>query len=322
MTARTNSGRGSKLWLPLMLVMLVLMFLASIAVGEMSLAAATESGMLRLRVIRAAVAALSGIALSMGGVWVQGFFRNDLASPSVLGTTAGATLFMQCGVLVSISFGLGSLGSIGALAGALISLVLVLAIAKRFPSTLSVLLFGFVLNAFFLAAGSFLLSFAVEEISLGRAIVRLTLGSFASASMRDLLILIVVILTASVVAFRRSGALDIMLTGELEAHTLGVSVASERTTSLMWVSLLTAAAVAAGGNIAFVGLIVPHVARSLVGLHHRQLFLMAGLMGGVFLLGCDLIARTVLEVGEVPVGVITGLFGAPFFLIVMWRRTR
>lgn len=286
---------------------------------------------LRLRAARMVVAFLAGAALAVGGVLVQGLFRNPLASPSIVGTTAGASLGGQSAML-AFQLLLGGQAPawmlpemvlpLGCVVGAVGALLLLLSIARFHGDLVVLLLTGFLLSSLFLSIGSFLTRLAQESWELGRAVLSFTLGSVAGSGVRQVLLALPLTIVGILAAWRWAGPLDLMLSGEEEAQSLGVDVARVRLWAVVWTGLLTAAAVSVGGNVGFVGLIVPHALRPFLGARHRRLVPAAALGGGTFLILCDLLSRAVVDRGEVPLGVITGLIGAPLFLALLMRSRR
>lgn len=284
---------------------------------------------LELRGARVLGALLAGGALAVGGVVVQGLFRNPLASPSILGTTAGASFGGQCVLLAhgAVASSLPWLAAemvlpIGCLLGALASLLVLLAFVRRGADLLSLLLIGFALTSLFLAVGSFLTTIAQEHHELGRAVVSFTLGGLGGVGWPHVRLALPLVGAGLIAAYLWGRPLDLLLSGDEEASTLGVDVTRARRWSIIWVAVLTAAAVALGGNIAFVGLVVPHALRPFVGSEHRRLVPAALLGGGVFLGACDLLARALPTQTEVPLGVVTGILGAPLFLLLLLRSAR
>jgi len=291
-----------------------------------------ERTLLELRATRVGAAFLAGAALAIGGVVVQGVFRNPLVSPSILGTTSGAMLGGQLALLalatlapgaVSVAgVGLEMVLPVGCLLGAGVALTIVLSFTRERTGTLMLILTGFILSSLFLALASFVTSLAQDTWDLGRAVVAFTLGGVGGVSRGQLLVAAPLVLTGTVAVWLWGGTLDVMLSGEEEASTLGVDVGEARRWTIIWVATLTAAAVSVGGNIAFVGLVVPHVLRPLVGVQHRRLIPAAGLLGGTFVVACDVLARTLPSRAEIPLGVITDLIGAPVFLVLLARSHR
>ena len=282
--------------------------------------------LLGLRAARVALAFLSGAALAVGGVFVQGLFRNPLASPSILGTTAGATLGGQISLMLYKLVAASSLAAyvvpemfqaLGCIAGALLSLFFLLAIAGQRRDLIMLLLTGFILSALFLSMGSFVLALSQDAWELGRAVVAFSLGGVGGRGVRHVALAAPLIVIGIAAAWLWSGPLDLLLSGEKEARSLGVDTVEVRRWAIVWTAILTAGAVAVGANVAFVGLVVPHAMRPLIGVEHRLLIPAAGLAGGGFLVVCDTISR--LPEREIPLGVITGLIGAPVFLFLLAR---
>lgn len=289
----------------------------------------TRVVLIDLRASRVIVGFLAGAALAVGGVFVQGLFRNPLASPSILGTTAGATLGGQIAMMVSGAVLTGSAAtylvpemflSLGCIAGAFGSLVLLLAVAGRRRDLISLLLCGFILSSLFLSVGSFLLSLSQDSWQLGRAVVAFALGGVGSSGMGHVAVALPLVITGIVATWLWHRPLDLMLSGRDEAESLGLDVDAVRRWTVVWTAILTAGAVAVGGNVAFVGLVIPHVMRPFAGIEHRWLIPASALAGGAFLVWCDILAR--LPEREIPLGVITGLIGAPLFLWLLVRAQR
>ncbi|HJL23744.1 MAG TPA: iron chelate uptake ABC transporter family permease subunit, partial [Polyangiaceae bacterium LLY-WYZ-15_(1-7)] len=302
---------------------------ASLSVGAADLGEeALRQTLLSLRGARLVGASLAGAALAAGGVLVQGLFRNPLASPSILGTTAGAALGGQLALLLVQGLGLGIGFSpemalpLGCLAGAGLSLLILLVFLRATDDLLALLLTGFILGSLFLSLGGFITSLAQDDWQLGRAVVAFSLGGLGGVGWGQVLAALPLFAVGLVAAWGWGRPLDLLLAGEDEARTLGVDVRVVRTWTAVWVSALVAAAVALGGNVAFVGLIVPHALRPFAGVAHRRLLPAAALAGAVFVAGCDVLARAIPSRGEVPLGVVTGLVGAPIFLWLLIRARR
>lgn len=329
MTVATRHLRSTVATLAVALGVLAVVGLA-VGAGDLS-DEARRALYLELRAARLAASVLTGAALAVGGVLVQGLFRNPLASPSILGTTAGASFGGQCALLAHpalAGLGLASwLGAemllpIGCLLGALGSLALLLLFVRQGADLVSLLLTGFVLSSLLLAFGSFLTSLAQEHHELGRAVVAFTLGGVSGAGWAHVRLAMPLVLAGLVAAQLWGRSLDVLLSGEEEASTLGVDVTTTRRWVVVWVAVLTAAAVALGGNVAFVGLVVPHALRPFVGADHRRLLPTAALGGAAFVVACDLVTRLLPSSTEIPLGVITGLVGAPLFLWLLARARR
>jgi iron complex transport system permease protein len=316
-----------------LLVLLALVCAAALLLGQGDLGDPSLKGtLLELRATRVAAAFLAGAALAVGGVVVQGVFRNPLVSPSILGTTGGAMLGGQLALLgiAAVSPAATRLGpagaelvlSLGCLGGAAGALAIVLVFCRERTSSLVLLLTGFILSSLFLSLGAFVTSLAQDSWELGRAVVAFTLGGVGGVSRRQILVATPLVVVGVAAAWLWGRTLDVLLSGEEEASTLGVSVGEARRWTVVWVAVLTAAAVSVGGNVAFVGLVVPHVLRPFVGVQHRRLIPAAALLGGSFLVACDILARVLPSRSEIPLGVITGLIGAPVFLALLARSYR
>jgi iron complex transport system permease protein len=317
----------------LLLALLTAVVAAALLLGHGNLHdPALERTLLELRATRVGAAFLAGAALATGGVVAQGVFRNPLVSPSILGTTAGAMLGGQLALMALATLAPGAVSiagvslemvlPVGCLAGAGVALLIVLAFTRERSGSLMLILTGFILSSLFLALGSFVTSLAQDTWDLGRAVVAFTLGGVGGVSRGELLVAAPLLLAAVIAVWLWGDTLDVLLSGEEEATTLGVDVGEARRWAIVWVATLTAAAVSVGGNIAFVGLIVPHVLRPLVGVQHRRLIPAAALLGGTFVVACDVLARSLPSRSELPLGVITDLIGAPVFLLLLARSRR
>jgi iron complex transport system permease protein len=313
-------------------ILLALLVLAGLWLGTGDLGdPALRATLLGLRATRLAAAFLAGAALAVGGVVAQGLFRNPLVSPSILGTTGGAMLGGQLALLAFVAFpplrnlpliGPTMLLPLGCLLGAQLALLLLLAFVRQRGDSLSLLLTGFILSSLFLALGSFVTSLAQDSWDLSRAVVSFTLGGVSGVAMRQIWLAVPFVAIGIAAAWGWGRTLDLLLSGEEEAGALGVDVLQARRWLTVWLAVLTSAAVAVGGNVIFVGLIVPHALRPFVGVQHRRLVPAAALGGGTFVLACDILARTVPTRSEVPLGVVTGLIGAPVFLWLLARSRR
>jgi iron complex transport system permease protein len=313
----------------ILVALLVGATVAALLVGHGSLSdPALRGTLLSLRATRVAAALLAGAALAVAGVVVQGVFRNPLVSPSILGTTAGASLGGQVALLALAWGGIGAgrasemVLPLGCLLGSGLALGIVLAFCRERTGTLMLILTGFILSSLFLALGGFVTSLAQDQWDLSRAVVSFTLGGVAGTSLRQVTAALPFVTSGLVACWGWSGTLDVLLSGEDEARTLGVEVGQARRWTVAWVAVLTSAAIAVGGNVAFVGLVVPHVLRPMIGVRHRRLIPAAALLGGTFLVACDLIVRIVPSRTELPLGVVTGIIGAPTFLFLLARSQR
>lgn len=313
-----------------LVVLALLVAGASTLVGQGSLGdGALASTFLRLRAGRLAAAFLTGSALSVAGVLVQGLFRNPLASPSIIGTTAGANLGGQLALLLghwlfgaTLSPWLAPdlLLPVGCVLGALASLALLLTLVRAHDDLVVLLLTGFLLSSLFVSLGAFVTSIARERWELSRAMLSFALGDISGTGPRQIVLAAPLVVLGALFAWTWSRPLDLMLSGEEEARSLGADVPLVRRWVVVWSAVLSAGAVALGGNVGFVGLVVPHALRPFVGTAHQALLPACAIAGGTFVVACDIVCRVMPGQGEVPLGVVTGLIGAPAFLWLLVRE--
>lgn len=280
--------------------------------------------LLEIRLPRALMAAVVGFALALGGVVLQAMLRNPLAEPFILGVSSGAALGAMIGILIGVPMGLGL--PLMAFLGALASIALLLALGGRTLASESaaLLLTGVIINAFFSAVIMFLLSSASHGPL--RSMLFWLYGDLSQASMAEVYWVLPVLLPATLVLYALARHLNLLSAGELTASRLGMDVMHIKLVLLLLVSLLTGAVVAFSGLIGFVGLVVPHLARMLLGADHRLLIPVAAFGGAIFVVAADTLARTLIAPSELPVGVISAFVGAPFFALLLrsreeaWRR--
>ena len=278
-----------------------------------------------IRLSRACLAWLAGGALAVSGAVFQGLLRNPLADPFTLGVSGGAAfgagLAIFCGLGGSMVYGLGvTILPLAALAGGLGALFLVIGLGRVGGSLNreTLVLAGIVVSTFLAALISLLK--ALDEEGVG-AIVFWIMGSFQGRGWTHVGLLLPYAMPGMLIAWRYSRELDLLSLGESQAGQLGVDVGRVRLILLVAASLMTGAAVAVSGVIGFVGLVVPHLVRMVIGAEHRALLFVSGLLGGVLLLWSDVLARTLLPDGvELPVGVVTALLGGPFFCLLLRRK--
>lgn len=267
--------------------------------------------LIELRLPRTALAVLIGGSLGLGGAAMQGLLRNALASPDVLGPTTGASLgavfagyFLGGGVLAVAA---------GGIAGALAALALLLALAGPAASTATLVLAGVAISALGGAAVNLALSLAPSPYALYDVLFWL-LGSLADRTLPQLLVAAPIIIGAGGVLLAQRHALDSLALGEEVAHSLGIAVSRLRWTVVVASGVMVGAGVAVAGSIGFVGLIVPHLVRPLVGNRPGAALLPSALAGAALLLAADLAVRVPVNGVELKLGVLTALIGAPFFL--------
>ena len=261
-----------------------------------------------------AVAAILGVA----GVVLQAVVRNALAEPYVLGVSAGASSGAAFAIIIVGASGAMAVGMM-AFAGALLATLLVLTIAGRTQSPLQLILGGLGVGFGFQALTN-LIIFSSDSPETARSVMFWTLGSLARASWDSVPVVTIAALLLTVLMMLCGPILDALASGDRTAQAVGIEPARARILLLIPVSAAIALAVATAGGIGFVGLVIPHLCRMVVGSLHRRLLPLAASVGGLFLLWVDVISRVIVAPSEMPLGVVTGLIGAPVFLIVMGRR--
>lgn len=278
-----------------------------------------ESIVWQLRLPRVVLAAICGAGLALCGAILQSLLRNPLADPFVLGVSSGASTGAVLVAVLGVGAGTLTLSG-GAFAGAVLSFAVVLLLAYAAGGgTDRVVLAGVAGTQLFSALTSFIvLSSADAEQT--RGVLFWLLGSLAGVSWSDVLTCAVVVGVGLAVCLAYARTLDAFAFGQDAAATLGVAVARARVVLLVMTALVTAALVSAAGAIGFVGLVLPHAARFIVGPGHRRLLPTAVILGAVFMVWVDTLARTVFAPQELPTGVVTALLGVPAFALILLRR--
>ncbi|MSO30419.1 MAG: iron ABC transporter permease [Acidobacteria bacterium] len=275
------------------------------------------------RLPRVLAGALVGAALASAGVVLQALLRNPLATPFTLGVSAGAAL----GAILAITFGAGvALGPLSpvplaSLAGAFVASTIVYALATRpgrAMSTSILLLAGVTLNSFFSALILFVQYMA--DFAETYRTVRWLMGDLDVGGFGPILGALPLVVVAFLIFALLPSSLNLLSVGTDSAATRGVDVARTQRLAFLSTALATSAAVSLAGPIGFVGIVVPHLVRLMVGVDHRIVLPASALFGAAFLVACDLVARTVLAPVEVPVGVVTAMLGGPFFLWLLVRK--
>ena len=274
----------------------------------------------KIRLPRILMASLVGMGLSVVGTSFQAVFRNPMADPYVLGISSGGALGAAIAMLL-IAWGYSlpfSAVTIFAFAGALITSLLVYNIARVGNSlpTVNLLLAGIAISYLLSACLSILMVFNSNYME---RIVFWTLGSFNAASYSQIGIVAPVIFIGSILMYGLSRDLNLMLTGEESAKSMGIEVEKVKKLIIIIGSLIVAAAVAFSGVIGFVGLLVPHMLRMILGPNHKSLIPFSALGGALFLLFSDTAARAILPSSELPVGAVTALIGAPYFIFLFLK---
>ena len=275
------------------------------------------------RLPRTLAGALVGSLLASAGVVFQGLLRNPLATPFTLGVSAGAALGAMLAITFSWSFAWAGISAAAAASfvGSLAAVGIVYALARarhRGLSTNVLLLAGVTMNAFFSALILFVQYFA--DFSQTYRILRWLMGDLDISSYQPLASALPLLMVSFASFAWLARPLNLLSLGDESAETRGLNVVRAQRTAFVSASLATGAAVSVGGPVGFIGIVVPHLVRLIVGPDHRLVLPASALFGAAFLVGCDVVARTVMSPIELPVGVITALIGGPFFLWLLVRK--
>jgi len=274
----------------------------------------------QVRIPRVLMAVCVGCALAASGTAMQAMFRNPLASPQVLGVSSGAAF----GAALAILLGLRIVSQLSAtvfsaFCFALVPAGVVYALAghPRMTSRASLILLGVALSAFFSGLVSFVLYLADERL---QSVVFWLMGGLWHSDWTRLGFAAPFVATGVILLFLFTDEMDILAFGDRSARDLGVPVERVKKILLVGAALATAAAVSVAGVIGFVGLVVPHIGRILIGANHRYLLPFSCLAGGLLLLGVDVLCRSLIQPLEIPAGIVTALFGAPFFAALLLTK--
>lgn len=281
---------------------------------------AFETIIIDVRMPRVMLGVLVGAASAVSGATLQGLFKNPMADPAVIGISSGAALGATAAIVLGVSFGIFTI-PVFAFFGAAGAVFLVFNIARvggKVPVD-TLLLSGIAVATFLSAITSFLMYISGEDL---HQIVYWLMGGLWTRSWQHVAAVCIPISlgTAGIYVFSRD--MNVMLLGEEASRHLGISVENVKRILLVLVALVAGTAVAVSGIIGFVGLIIPHIVRILLGPDHRILIPASALCGAIFLIWADTIARTVASPAEIPVGIITAIFGAPFFLYLLRKRRK
>ena len=280
--------------------------------------------LLTVRLPRVLCVALVGASLALCGAAMQGLLKNPLADGSTLGVSSGASL----GAVFAIAFNLTLPGvplagtMVFAMASAFLSLLVILSLAWRLDRSLStntIILIGIIASMFVNSLISLIVTFVPDKV---KNITFWTMGSLAGSSLRNAAVLGAALAVCGTLILRFSRELNAFAIGEENARSIGVDIRRVRLLVLITVSALIGVCVSIGGSIGFVGLVIPHIARMLVGPNHRKLLPASLFLGAVFLMLSDLAARVVLSPRELPVGVVTSFVGAPVFIYIFYQSRR
>lgn len=277
----------------------------------------------RIRIPRALLGMVVGGSLTLSGISMQAFTKNPLAEPYVLGISSGASTGAVLAMLVGVSLPSGRMLSVpvGAFAGAILSIVLVYSLAKTAGEVapIRLVLVGVAVSAILRAATNYLVYTAPQEAAVRQATFWM-LGGLSGAEGSDVLFPLIVLVFSAALLYLLAMPLNAMMMGDSSAVTLGVNINLVRKILIADSALLTASAVSVSGCIGFVGLVVPHIVRSLVGSDHRRVIPISLLVGSILMIWADIAARMVQPPVELPVGIITALFGGPVFLWMIKAR--
>lgn len=294
----------------------IVAFILALKVGAVD--KADSELVMQLRLPRALLAGAVGAALSVSGAVLQAIFANPLCEPYTLGVSAGAAIGAVLAASVGLSFVFGGL-ALPAFLGALLFTGVLYFIARRPGSTnLTLLLSGVMLG--FLGSSLVALWMALADSNGIQSAMLWLMGDLSRARLSGAIFSLLAVSVIFFLIWKKWRELDAMLAGEEGASALGIAVNKSRRTHLVLVSLLIALAVSGAGMIGFVGLVVPHFARRFVGAIHLRLLPVAAIWGAVILTFADILARFLARPYELPVGVVTALFGAPLFLWVIVRK--
>ncbi len=278
-----------------------------------------------VRLPRLLLGLLVGACLASVGVVLQALLRNPLADPYVLGVSSGAALGVSLAILLGIgtTFLALSLLPLCGFAGGLLSLVVVYRMAAsygRLPIH-SLLLAGVILNAIFSALIMFVTSIMEPNRSVGT--MTWLMGTLTAPSYPALAVLALYLMVGLFLLLKQARVLNIMTLGEESARSLGIETEQVKRAAYVISALITGAVVSVSGMIGFVGMVIPHAVRLMLGADHRLLLPASALIGGMYLMTADTVARTLLAPSEIPVGIVTALAGGPFFIyLLVWRKDR
>ena len=275
-----------------------------------------------IRIPRVLLGLAVGGGLTLSGVGMQAFTKNPLAEPYVLGISSGASAGAVLAIIASVVLPWGKMSiSFGSFVGALLSIIIVYTLSRSGGdiTPIRLVLVGVAVSAIFRALTNFIVYTAPSDAQVRQATFWM-LGGLGSAEWSDLIITYVVLIPSAVVMMIFARPLNAMMMGDSSAITLGVNVNAVRKLLIFLTAVLTSAAVAVSGCIGFVGLIVPHIVRSVTGADHSKVIPLSLLCGSIFMIWADVAARLVCAPAELPVGILTALFGGPLFLWMVRKR--
>ena len=282
--------------------------------------------LLYIRLPRVCLSMMIGAALAVSGAGLQGLFRNPLADPGLIGISAGAMLAASIAIIMGLQFTSGFLGyysiSFATFLGAILTTIIVFKLSKSNKSTniATMLLAGIAINALAGAVTGFIIYLSDDDQL--RDITFWSLGSLGGADWEKVIALIPLIILPIIMIARLAKKLDVYALGESEALCLGVNVNSLKRRLVVWVTISVGACVAIAGMIGFIGLLIPHITRLLVGPKHRNLIWISAILGALVLSISDLLCRLIVAPAELPIGILTAILGTPLFLALLIQQKR
>ena len=298
---------------------LFMVFLSKIVPIEQTWSPTVESIILNVRLPRILTSALIGAALSISGLAYQGMFKNPMVSPDVLGTSAGAGFGASLAILLGLSY--LSISFISFIFG-LLAVIIVSFISSKITNqkTLALILSGIMISSLFNSATSFVKLVADTNDTLP-SITYWLMGSLASVRTSDVIFLVIVIIIGLIPLVLLRWRLNLLTLDEDEAMSLGINTILLRKIVIICATMVTSASICVGGHIGWIGLVIPHFSRMLVGCDYRISLPISIFMGSSFLMIVDTISRSLLT-SEIPIGILTSFIGAPFFLYLMIREAK
>ena len=292
-----------------------LVFKTKSNVDEMS-----RNVILGLRLPRVIAALIVGMSLSISGVAFQGIFNNPLVSPDFLGVSQGACIGASIAILLSMN---AIFVNVFAFVGGIISVIITMMITRviKFKSQINLVLAGIIVGTLMSSILGFIKFIADPDTELA-SITYWTMGSFSYVDINVVIVSVILVIAFGIILYKLSWKIDILATGDAEAKILGLDVMLVRRIVIISSTILTATSICIAGTIGWVGLIIPHFARIIVGSSNKKLFPIAALSGGIFMILVDTLTRSIGSI-EMPVSILTGFIGAPVFLLLLYvKRSR
>ncbi|MED7789131.1 iron ABC transporter permease [Francisella sp. 19X1-34] len=326
--------RKYQLWSIILIALLIVVCFLSIKLGALSFNldsifdknnTLVEQVVLQLRLPRLVASAVVGAGLAVSGVMMQGLFRNPLADPALLGMTSGASLFAIIFLLATeniiqtsfiATWGMGISAFVGSL---VITFITYLLSVTKGRSNLGILvLAGVAINA--LCGALIGVMTYLSDDGILRNITFWQMGSFANITLGQVVFLLVSVFVAILFMRNISKYLNAMISGEEYARMLGINIQQYKFKSIVIIALLVGASTAVAGPIAFIGLVVPHIMRFLIGNEHKYLMFFSAIFGALLLTVADILSRMILSPAELPIGLMTALIGAPYFVYLLFSK--